>query len=726
MLNVQELLDLRLGKLKSAIEDWEVVVRRLSSLAIGQGDEVNAAHLKAKAQKADWSGVNATVSKDFVTRTASEFNDAVTAARSIHAVLRDSHSAFTRHQDEMAGVVADAAKRNIYINSKGGAQPPSAPPAVAGEGGKDNRPSDEELAAAERDVSRILREADESDRIAARALRALASDKHDFTSTLVDGLNDADYRQGEADAKYWAKEIAKGKVADWSDEKLKRFNETLAVHRDNPGFSEKLATDLGADGTLRFWRDLAAPPGFQFGPLDDERAKVLAQVQDNLGMTLANATNVDSPAMDAWKKDMIAAGGSRVAPDAVMGATPYGFSVMSSLMRKGKFDSEFLQDYGREMLEFERRHWDTPATLWHDSAPLNYPPSEEANDPVGGFLEALGHNPKASLEFFQSGRDAESNWDYLVGNDDGSRNWRLSAGLGPGVGSPPLSQENLGHALESAAIGLPYDSDGPSKPHSAGSAALVNRLVEYYGSNPEFLDKSPLNASLGNITAEYMRDVQDGMNGASVIKTYGSNAELGSLHRDGILQNFLGAVGKDPDAYGAIINAQQAVTTELVSDTFHSRGRFEEVSPEVGNQVRPGAEIAGIMAESRTQAVYDDKLASDEEFNEGVMTADKWVGRVLDMVPVAGDVVGWVSEDVRESVVDRYTRDSSEAAAEERNTFLKTQRIGSADAAYDATYTAAREAGYDHDNADSKAGSARREVLDGYGLGQQETRERDQ
>jgi subtilisin family serine protease len=87
--------------------------------------------------------------------------------------------------------------------------------------------------------------------------------------------------------------------------------------------------------------------------------------------------------------------------------------------------------------------------------------------------------------------------------------------------------------------------------------------------------------------------------------------------------------------------------------------------------------------------------------------------------PVASDAAGMIIGDIQESVVDHYTRDSSGEAAQERDKFLEQQRSRSADAVYDATYTAAREAGIDHTNADSQANSASGEVRDSYGQGRQ-------
>ncbi|MEV0775577.1 hypothetical protein [Streptomyces sp. NPDC050428] len=712
-----ELTNLRLGTLDAAVSDWEKMYAKLNTLATGTGGGgASAKGLETQANAADWKGDNATVTKAFVTKTAAEFLDVAAQAKSVLGILRDASAAFKKHKTDLRTVIDEVAKKNIYINDNGGAIASVPPSAVAGN--KDiPKPTDEEVAAAERRVKRILWEASETDRIAARALRALAKDKHDFSGDGPGGLKEADDRQGKADADYWAKKAAESNPKDWSDEDVKRFNETLVNQRDNPGFSERFATTLGADGTLQFWRDMASPPG---GPVDDDRAKILAQVQDNLSMTLATATQSESPAIDTWKRDVIAAG-DKPFPIQGLPMGPNGFQVMSSLMGKGKFDTEFLNDYGKGMLEYERNFNGKPEHAWRDMATLDYPPTDKQSDPFIGFMEGLGHNPEASLEFFNDkttvdGKDLD-NWDYLVAKGDDAREWP------PGEDGKPVGHEAMGHALESATLGVPYDSDTPPPKHSAGSADLVNRLVAEYGKNPDSLDGSPLNGSLGNITAEYMRDVQDGMNGDRDIKTYGDNADLQALNDDGTLKNFLGAVGKDPDAYGAILNSQQAVTTELVNEGYHDKAKYEEFSAETDNRVRPGAEIAGIMAESRTQAVYDDKIAADAEFNEGLATADKWADRALDMglsrFPVAGDAAGIVISEIKESVVGHYTRDSSAEAAQERSTFLEEQRSKSAGAVYDATYQAAVESGVDKENAASQADAAAREAKTGYGSGRQ-------
>ncbi|WP_030572356.1 DUF6571 family protein [Streptomyces aureocirculatus] len=720
MLTVQDLLGLRLGKLASAVDDWEVMARRLSELAAGGGGGDSAALLERKAELADWKGANATVGKAFVVKTASEFEDAVTSAQSVLAVLQGALKAFTRHKNEMERVADSAAKRNIRITPAGGAEARSPQDAA-----KDGAPTRMDLIATMRDATRVLQEADETDRIAERALRELARGKHDFSDVRVNSLDHAKSLQGRVDADRWAKEVAKGGVDGWSDEKLKNFNDTLGRYQDTPAFAERFATRLGAEGTLRFWRDLAAPAG-TMGAVGPERAEILGDVQDNLSLTLAGATRVESPEMDAWKKDMIEAGGKRLpaAPGWGGGTPPFGFEVMTSLMHKGKFETKFLQDYGGKLLEHERKL--PPFTSW-GSENLNHPPGKSSCDPVSGLMESLSHNPEASLEFFHTGSGAESNWDYLVGHGEGSRNLRFTALDAVGLSDAGRGQyeTSLGHALESAAIRTPYDADAPPKPHTDASASFVNRLVDHYGRNPEILEDSKLRGSMGNITAEYMRDFQDGLNGERPLTTHGSSANLGSLSETSV-RDFLGAVGTDPGAYGAILNSQQSVTTQLVDETLqnpHGLAR-DTVNGDVNNKVAPGSEIAGIMAEARTRSVYDERIASDEEFNRSIDTAGKWAGRAISLgvsdIPYVNDVVGWIVEDTRESVVERYSKDNSEGAEQEREEFLAEQRRQSTGSTYDAVYSAARQHGYSHGEAVVVADSAQRSTKLHYEIARQD------
>ncbi|MFI2115449.1 hypothetical protein ACH489_13370 [Streptomyces rubiginosohelvolus] len=64
--------------------------KRLKTLSTGEGGGVNAKRLQTEANAADWDGVNATVTKSFVTKTAVEFQDVAGQATSVLGILRDA------------------------------------------------------------------------------------------------------------------------------------------------------------------------------------------------------------------------------------------------------------------------------------------------------------------------------------------------------------------------------------------------------------------------------------------------------------------------------------------------------------------------------------------------------------------------------------------------------------------------------------------------------------
>ncbi|MER6103795.1 hypothetical protein ABT115_16075 [Streptomyces sp. NPDC001832] len=195
----------------------------------------------------------------------------------------------------------------MHINEDGGAVS-SVPSGAAAGTAKIEPPTQDEVDTAAAEVGRILSAADEIDRIAARALRKHAAGKYNFSEAGYKGLEDADRKQGIEDADAMLKLAAK--ADGMTDAQLKHFNEVAKYQRDNPAFAERFATKLGPEGTLQFWRSLA-DPGHGDAPTGD-RAKILSTVQDNLGLTLATASRVDSPAMQEWKDGVIAAGDDRI------------------------------------------------------------------------------------------------------------------------------------------------------------------------------------------------------------------------------------------------------------------------------------------------------------------------------------------------------------------------------------------------------------------------------
>ncbi|MEV7503035.1 hypothetical protein [Streptomyces sp. NPDC093018] len=645
-LTVRELTDLRLGTLKTAVDDWKTMSGKLDKLATGGSGEVSAKDLEQKANAADWKGVNATVSRRFVTLTAGQFADAASEARKILGLLTDCHADFTKHQSDLSTAVEELAKRNIYVNDSGTVSAAVPSGAAAGNSKDIHTPSDEELDAAARRIGRILWEATETDRIVARALRLLAKNKYDFTDKGAGSVEAADREQGRADAEYWKKKIAKGHVADWSDAELARFNTVLENQRDNPGFTETFATGLGADGTLQFWRDLAAPPG---GAVDGDRAKTLAHVQDNLSMSLANASHGNSLETERWKKDLIAAGTKIFPVDPALPMGPSGFQVMGALMHKGRFDTDFLDDYGKALVTYERDYRGDPSIAWRDTAALEYPPTDRPNDPVPGLMDALGHNPEASLDFFNEstgkGDDKMTNFDYLAGHEKGARDWPK------GDDGKPLGYGSLGHALQSATLGYPYDEQPPHIPATKTHAQIQAReerldflsdVMDNYRS-AEIIDKQDgVRDSLAKIAAGHIDSLNYSM------ADWGNSGELGD--RDGMFNardrhlrdlgegdtvNFLRALGSDEDSYNTVSAAQQVYGSNLMA----AQGGHGDDAIDAGIH---SVSMHGLLDQARTEAIGHEFADKEDARNKELEKQGAWRDFVAGAAIGAG--VGVASE----------------------------------------------------------------------------------
>ncbi|MEU3077389.1 hypothetical protein [Streptomyces laurentii] len=102
-----DLIALDLGKLGTAAADWKTMAGELSKLATSARDG-----LTAKSEGAQWTGVNADVTREFVRKTAKEFGDLQSEAESIAAVLSDAHVELTAYQKQAKSLTDDANKGN--------------------------------------------------------------------------------------------------------------------------------------------------------------------------------------------------------------------------------------------------------------------------------------------------------------------------------------------------------------------------------------------------------------------------------------------------------------------------------------------------------------------------------------------------------------------------------------------------------------------------------------
>ncbi|MFE4535132.1 hypothetical protein ACFRKB_08610 [Streptomyces scopuliridis] len=699
-LTFMDVAEVDLGKLGSAVSDWKTAVGNLKTLA---GNAKSG--LLAKSDSARWAGVNATVTREFVGKTVKEFTDAHAQAESIWKLLDDAHSELLKIQKSMkTAVEVDAPAMGVRIEDIGGGAVRWFFPHVRGD--TDERTQEQRDAAqalADR-IAGLIAHATEIDSSVTRALgKAHGGDVHNFGHSNYTSLDDAQVERQLELAALGPK---------MTDAQLAEFNSHMKYNAKDPDFTTAFYQGLGGpEATLEFYGRMSIDGT---GGDDKARLALTQELQRTMGTALATATDPDNkPHLPAsWGAEFRKLGTQPIELEPGAMNSPYGYQVLGGLLRYGDYDPEFLNPIAEHVTQLHR---DDP-TRFMLNAPMGsddiygFNPSGKlgsGNDPLNSVLEALGHSPEASEKFFS---DTPTKY-----NEDGTVDKNNSAGfssyleeftkedfqwnIDTNAANVMADEENtadalndgpnaLGHALEAATTGRPYDSDDTADaiPHSEKAAALTSQIVELFGENPGLLqhnengdledaETGPLYAmrdSLGDITAEYMGDFQRVVYAESGddFPTFGAPA---SLDMDQA-RSFLSVVGQDPDAYAAITSSQQAYTSQQVDAAINTPTQSEaSIDGRVRGAVAPGAVIAGIMSESRADAVIDYHSASDQEFNDAAADNAKWVNRIVGMgtgavgerVPIAGELLGWVSEDITESVLKSIEQDSAAEAQKE-------------------------------------------------------------
>lgn len=806
-LGYDDVLHAPLGKLKDAATDWSQMVGKLEELAKLARDG-----MKGKADKADWAGVNASVTQPFIGKTAKEFDDAAKAAKGVQQILEQGHTTFEKAKADLKRIVdEEAPARQVTVGADGSVRASSPISDSVGRTGRHDPDYQDLLRKELSNVSYIanrirdaVEDANEADRDIARTLRAnLGDDPHNFSAP----------KYASTDAMNADRAVTLARKGDaMTDQELKDLQHLLHEHRASPEFTTAFYEGLGAKPSLAFFADLTMKTEGD----SKVRTDSLKALQRDLGFSLATATDPDNPThlSEKWQTDLRKAGAGTidVYPSRNASYNPYGYQVLGNILRYGTYDHRFLTPVAEHAAQLQARN---PGIWKH--MPQNQPYIGINLNPAGtdgssgfnamtGILEALGHSPEASKDFFDGkmtpyssdgekmdqayfdreykggfshrqmaefnlretsdgiilegltgpkGKTVYSDYFEMltdkdqwfddrsathpkIGDEDAQEAWKKAAEKATAAGP-----DALGHALESAVSGRAYDdvrSDVKPLPHSEEQANLMHRVVEKFGGQGNDLisvtgedDKKksgvfmPMRDSLGNMTAEYMRDFQKAM-GASRIETFGADAGLTDLSGSAI-PNFLGSVAKDPEAYGAIVNAQQATTADLLGEVakdYAEGGKPYGVADarlDVETFAKPGATIAGLATEARAEAVYEQKTAGDSDFNKGLQDGTKWTERAFGLVtkPLEASVVGapvaWVIEDVKESVIKNYERDSAAKAEATVDAFVIGQREAAGNAAREAAEVAARQVGLSEGDQKKFGDSAFEAGVAGYDAG---------
>ncbi|MDX3714326.1 hypothetical protein [Streptomyces europaeiscabiei] len=700
-MQLDALLHANFKLLDDAVTDWSTLVDRLDELKKDAEDGLHQA-----ANKANWAGMNAQVSKEFIGKTAGEFADAHTQAKTIHSILSDTRGELKGYHRQLTEAIDRGRKKSLkVIGYKGGFTVTSdVPPEGRVKADSDNQA---DLTALRDEVQGILDKASQSDDSASTVLKAIADQ-----STL--GFSDANYsdRDSAAAAVKAAKELAKLAKKDPDDLTVKdfdRLNDGLKKYANDGLFGETFATTLGPKKTLEFWTGVTDANRGNF-ELGHKRLEQFDDLQRNLGTTLAHASQSDTLAMTEWKRQMIDIGDK---PIYGTSGGPMGFQVMSNLMRTGDYDDQFLHDYGTKLMETERKftgngeHGNGAWQHMGGSPWLNRIGEDSGSDPLTGYLKGLSNSPDAATDFFNQqyvSKDDPDNpfeWDsddedeYMAKKELSNfqylfeeRDWPQEASsTGDELNT---GKNNLALALEAATTGHPAGelptADTPA--HNGEQTKLFESLVSSISNDGGRLtDSGYMSDSIGQITSEYLPDINRAMTDDSdgdtnkLFPVSGSSATLN--HRD--VNALLIAVGQNPEGYAAVEVANKSYMASLMdyhmNPDLAASDRYSKDTQFAIEQLAHGSgEVSGTLAIGRQEAVagpadeddkaYDHSVTQWKNGVSGVIGTGIGVGATFVASPIAGAAAGGVASTVSSLVLEELFKNAEGHAKEDAGSVM--------------------------------------------------------
>ncbi|MFD6475253.1 hypothetical protein ACFWEH_17355 [Streptomyces anulatus] len=682
--------------LDEAVSDWGLLVRNLAQLKKQAEDG-----LRKAANSADWAGLNAQVTKEFVGKTAGEFADAHTQANTISKILTDTRDELRQHKKDVEEAISRGAKKNLTVVDNGGGGftvTMNIHPDRAAKGTSVPEHDQSDVTALRDEVQGILKKATESDTSASKVLTAIANQ-----STM--GFSDASYkdRDSAVEAVQAAEDLAK--IAAKNPEDLTaadfdKINNGLDKYKNDPLFAERFATQLGPKKTLEFWQGINDPA---LNPhVGSERLDKLDDLQRNLGLTLAAATQSDSADMTSWKGNMIKLGEQPIGRD---GGGPMGFQVMSNLMRTGDYDDQFLKSYGNKLMETERKltgNGEHENMAWQHRGPdpwLNRIGEDSGDDPLTGYLKGLSNSPDAATDFFnqeyvskedspferdtdgngKNGKIPLSNFQYLFEE----REWPQETNF---KGDDDNTGRNtLALALEAATTGHPAGElptvDTPA--HNEGQTKLFESIVASVADDNERLTKhNYMTDSIGQITSEYLPDINRAMTNDSdgetdkLFPVAGSSATLN--HRD--VNALLLTVGQNAEGYAAVEVANKQYMANLMDyhmnpDLPADKVYSKDTEFAVREIAHGSGEVSGTLAMGRQEAVAGEAEEKDKKYEQSVA---QWknaisggigtgigVGTSFVASPVGGAVAGGLAETASSMVLESFFKDAEGKAKDD-------------------------------------------------------------
>ncbi|MYW47993.1 DUF6571 family protein [Streptomyces sp. SID161] len=631
------LLEVDLSKLETSVTDWKSVVDKLEALATRA-----ERGLQAKADGARWAGVNSDVTREFVRKTAKEFRDAHAEADSIYKVLNDAHAELVAVQRKLkTALEKEAPALGVKVDDYGSQDDgPVIHVFFPHDRTTDDTHTEEELGKAHNLAARIanlVAHAQEIDSSVARALaKSHGGDAHDFGHETYTSLDDAEQQR--------ATELAKLGTR-MSDHQFAELNAIMKWNATDPNFSTAFYKSLGSpEKTLEFYGRMALD-----GTEGDnkERLELTKQLQRNMGTALATATDADNSSHlpPSWGEQFRRLGTKSI--ELYRGGInpPYGYQILGGLLRYGNYDPRFIDPIAEHIVQLHHKNPDffmgTKPMAGGADTNWGFNPSGKDGagyDPLTSVLEGLGHSPEAAKKFFSDDmvptvynedgtvkKGATLDYTYFDELTKSDFEWPPDSLAAPGSDAVAHARDGgpdaLGHALEAATLGHSYDDPTPTLKRDDTSAAIMAKVVEAYG-DPERI-QDPMADSLGRMGAGYIDDLNWALNDNRTDSLYYPTASSGHAQfGESSAIKFLSAVGQHPDGYSEISTAQQVYGTTALEAQVHD-GHIDQ--PHAREIVRTGAQVQGIIDQSRADQVKAEGLAKDEEYNKSLQKNAGWI-----------------------------------------------------------------------------------------------------
>lgn len=633
-LKYEDIIDAPVAKLKAAADDWSKMAGDLEKLATEATDG-----MKGKADKAEWEGLNAGVTKAFVSKTAKEVSDAAAEAKGVKQILEEGHTAIKKAKDDLINIrdhEGPAAGIRVDGQGKVFARHPLSEDNAARHDpdySKYLQQEKENIASWQKKIDLIVDNCNDTDVSFKNSLEANVTDRKDFNAPKYTKMD-------QEEAARAARLAAKG--TELTHKELQALNELLKDNSNSVEFSKNFYENLGPEKSLSFFGQLATDT-YDYQGGDKQRLKDVQALQKNLGLNLASASH-DKAFTAEWGPELRKMGTERIPLAKNDYGGPFGYQLLGGIMRYGNYDPKFLNPIAEHVVQLRQKDHDffygSKGLPGLSENPLN--PSGvngSGYDPVTSMMEALGHSPEAAKQFFSAdptaynedgtpkggaadlgkNKDGETitsyldffqNEDYdpfidIVGHDQDDAKKSLA-----------YMPDALGKALEAATTGHAWDDPTPTLKRDEVTAGIMKEVIDSYGSDSDLLGRhEALKDNLGRMGAAYIDDLN--------YSTYNFGSAGDELGRDSLFANssdgsertdfgeaasrrFMGVVASDEEGWKSLSSAQQVYEA---SGLKAFGAEHQDSAMIFGSN---GAKVHGILDESRIDGIHQQFKGEEE------------------------------------------------------------------------------------------------------------------